>query len=81
MKTRQFFGWFLYAVGGFVAVLSGGCTVYFMMHNIMYSTDRGDLLIPLMVGGIPFVISLLWFFLGRALLRSGNDAKDEKPEI
>jgi hypothetical protein len=74
MKVKTFFGWLLLVVGAFVAVLSGGCTVYFMVQNIMNSTDRGDIVIPLAVGGIPCIISTLVYHFGKWLLR--KESKD-----
>lgn len=80
MNVRIFFGWLLLAVGGLVAVLSGGCTLFFVIGNIRSSTDHGDLLIPLAVGGIPFVLGILAYHGGRWLLRRGRSAAAEKKD-
>lgn len=80
MNVKTFFGGLLTAVGGIVAVLSGGCTLYFMMENIQNSTDRGDILIPLAVGGIPCVLGILAYLGGKWLLRRGRDAGGAKKD-
>jgi hypothetical protein len=75
----RFFGAILMAVGGLVAVLSGGCTAVFVglgLIEIATSKSRGEdlglLFSFLFVGAAPFAVGALLFFAGRAMRRAGR---------
>jgi len=76
---RQFFGGLLLAIGILIMTGSGLCTIVVIGMGLT-STSPGEALtmlaLPLIVGGVPFVIGLGMFFVGRALSRDpGGTAK------
>jgi len=69
---RQFFGGLLLAIGILIMTGSGLCTIVVIGMGLT-STSAGEALtmlaLPLIVGGVPFLIGLGMFFGGRSLLR------------
>lgn len=76
--TKRFFGALLMAVGGLIAGLCGLCTGGFIVvflvlafrGNSDFDSPMGAILFPLMQGGVPILIGLGLFFIGRRLYRS-----------
>lgn len=84
---KSVFGGILLAIGLLVMGLSGLCSGVFIV--MMFSEGSFDsetlsmLLMPLIIGGVPFVIGLGLFVLGRVLLREGRAeqaARDADPK-
>lgn len=76
---RQFFGGLLLAIGILIMTGSGLCTIVVIGMGLT-SANIGETLtmlaLPLIVGGVPFLVGLGMFFGGRALLRDpGSTAK------
>ena len=69
---RQFFGGLLMAIGILIMTGSGLCTIVVIGMGLS-SMSPGEALsalpLPLIVGGVPFIIGLGMFFGGRRLLR------------
>lgn len=78
---KRFFGGLLLAVGWLVAVTTGLCTGYFFLLFLLPTngpaTESLLLLLPLIIGGIPFLIGLALIWIGRRLLRE----KPNDPDI
>jgi hypothetical protein len=75
---QKLMGGCLLGVGILIAGLSGLCTLVVVGSSLMDSTTENMLpMIPavLIVGGIPLVIGLGMFFLGRYLLRTAPQDK------
>ena len=78
---RSLFGGLLLGCGLLIAGLSGLCTLLVVGGSLANTSTRGvsefASTIPavLIFAGIPFVIGLGLFFLGRYLLRSGREEK------
>lgn len=77
--VAAFFGWLLMCGGGLVAVTTGVCTVYFLAAPILQGGGVeyfGGLLswivLVMIVGGVPCLIGIGMFFLGRFVARRGN---------
>jgi len=70
---RQFFGGLMLAIGILIMTGSGLCTL-FVIGSGLSTMHIGEALtmlpLPLIVGGIPFLIGLGLFFGGRSLLRT-----------
>lgn len=73
---KSVFGGILLAVGLIVMTLSGLCSGVFitmmLAEGSLDSEMLSILLMPLVIGGVPFVIGLGLFVLGRVLLREGR---------
>ena len=74
-----FFGWLLMCGGALVAATTGTCTVYFLAAPILQGEGVdyfGGLvswiLLVMIVGGVPCLIGVGMFFLGRFVARRGN---------
>ena len=74
MSVKSFLGGLLMVVGGLMAALCGLCTVAVVLEG--FFGPRGELLtgpdlaiVGLFVGGIPTLIGLGIFLIGRALRR------------
>jgi hypothetical protein len=69
---RQFFGALLLAIGILIMTGSGLCTIVIIgmgLTSMRIGEALSELALPLIVGGVPFLIGLGLFFGGRALLR------------
>lgn len=66
MTVRSFFGGLLCLIGGLLALLSGGCSLFFVFGGM----DLESLPLVLLVGGIPFIIGLLLYKWGSSLLKA-----------
>lgn len=73
---KSVFGGILLAVGLIVMTLSGLCSGVFIVMMLAEGSFDSEMLsilmMPLIVGGVPFVIGLGLFVLGRVLLREGR---------
>ncbi|WP_029934723.1 hypothetical protein [Sphingomonas sp. UNC305MFCol5.2] len=70
----QLFGGLLLGVGILVMTCSGLCSlVIVVMGAGMVFQEPSVLLLPLVVGGIPFAIGFGMFHWGKWLLRQAND--------
>jgi hypothetical protein len=77
--VAAFFGWLLMCGGALVAVTTGACTVYFLAAPILQGGGLeyfGGLLswvmLVMIIGGIPCLIGVGMFFLGRFIARKGE---------
>ncbi|TAL36860.1 MAG: hypothetical protein EPN97_05990 [Alphaproteobacteria bacterium] len=77
MSLKVFFGMLLMIVGGLVALGAGGCTIIFAGSELWRHLEHGRmgragdvLLTASLVGGIPFLIGLGLFRLGRGMSRA-----------
>lgn len=73
---KSVLGGILLAVGLLVMGLSGLCSGVFVVMMLAEGSLDSEmlsiLLMPLIIGGVPFVIGLGLFVLGRVLLRDGR---------
>lgn len=70
MTVRGFLGGLLIFIGGTGALLSGGCTLSFMLGSVADSNfSAQNMGLFLMVGGIPFLVSLVVLWAGKAILK------------
>jgi membrane protein implicated in regulation of membrane protease activity len=77
--TRRFLANLLMAVGGLIALLCGGCTVFFLGAAIVAlfpggaSDNASTPLVPgitaILVGGLPTVLGVALFLWGRRMKR------------
>jgi len=84
----RFFGGLLMVVGGLMAALAGLCTVVFV-GSVVVEMGRGNqtifgetasfLMLSAVVGGVPIVVGVALFFLGRHLWRKSSAPKVEPP--
>ncbi len=64
MSVRVFFGALIMAIGWMFAVLTGGCTLFFLFQMLSDAITGNpyvgvsDISLLLMVGGIPFLIGV-----------------------
>ena len=65
MTVRKFFGGLLMVIGALAAVFTGGCTLFFLI--ITFADGLPDISIALTIGGVPFLISLVIFGLGKLI--------------
>ncbi|HSI17324.1 MAG TPA: hypothetical protein VK980_06115 [Sphingomonas sp.] len=73
---RQFFGGLLLAIGILIMTGSGLCTIVIIgmgLSSMSIGEALSALPLPLIVGGVPFLIGLGMFFAGRALARDPGD--------
>ncbi|MDE8653049.1 hypothetical protein [Novosphingobium album (ex Liu et al. 2023)] len=83
---RSFFGAALLGCGLLIAALSGLCTLLIAGGSLIdrSTADAREFfsLLPavLLIGGVPFLIGLGMFFLGRSLIRSADKAAVKEPE-
>ena len=86
--TGRFFGGLLMVVGGLMATLAGLCTVMFV-GSVVLEMGRGNqtifgesasfLMLSAVVGGVPIILGVALFFLGRFLWRKSSAPKVESP--
>lgn len=84
----RFFGGLLMVVGGLLAALAGLCTALFVgsvvldmgrgAQNVLNET-AGWLQASAIIGGVPIVVGVALFFLGRFLWRKSSAPKVEPP--
>lgn len=75
MSVRGFFGGLFLVIGGLTAILSGGCTVLFIIVFLNEALASGKdlsaffnaLWVPFMFGGIPFIAGVILFWIGRLI--------------
>ena len=77
--VRRFFAGLLMAVGGLIAVLCGGCTVFFLGTAILTSLRGGESsnasdalglgISAILFGGMPTVVGVALFLWGRRMKR------------
>jgi len=71
MTVKGFFAGALMAIGGLVAVLSGGCSLFFLGILIFEGSDvYVNFGTVAFIGGIPFAVSAVLFLIGRWLRSS-----------
>ena len=84
----RFFGGLLMVVGGLTAVLAGLCTTLFVgsvvveMGNgnqTIFDETAGWLQASALIGGVPLVVGLGLFFLGRFLWKKSSAPKAGPP--
>ena len=72
--VARFLGAGLLAIGVLMMVLCGGCGAFFLLFYLVdglaHPNDMPMALIPLVVGGVPALIGLGLFALGRSLRRT-----------
>lgn len=86
--TGRFFGGLLMVVGGLMATLAGLCTVMFV-GSVVLEMGQGNqtifgetasfLMLSAVVGGVPIILGVALFFLGRFLWRKSSAPKVEPP--
>jgi uncharacterized membrane protein len=64
MTTKSFFSTLLAVIGWVGALLSGGCTLLFLGSSGSSGNYQGAVLL---FGGVPFLLSLLFIWLGRKI--------------
>ena len=57
------------AVGALIAVLCGLCAGYFEIAFTSQGVNSDSFVLPLVLGGVPALVGVGLFFLGRALFR------------
>jgi hypothetical protein len=76
---KQLFGGLLLGVGLLIMTCSGLCSLVVVVLGFGQAVnDPSIIMLPLLVGGIPFAIGFGLFWGGRALLR--QDARDRAPD-
>lgn len=77
--VAAFFGWLLMCSGALVAVTTGACTVFFVLAPVLQGGGVGYfgglvswIVLVMIVGGIPCLIGIGMFFLGRLIARRGT---------
>ncbi len=76
MNGRRFAGWTLVVIGGLLALLTGGCTLYQAIQDFMgyYRSEIGPIYI---FGCVPFVIGVAIVWIGFVLLKPTHSARRE----
>jgi hypothetical protein len=75
---KSLFGGILLAAGILIAGVSGLCSLVILGMGVTEPSGVVDMLpIVLLVGGIPFLIGLGLFFLGRAMIRAARREAQE----
>jgi hypothetical protein len=70
----RLFGGLLLGIGLLVMTCSGICSLVVIIAGFSEAMrEPSVIMLPLLIGGVPFVIGLALFFWGRALLRNTND--------
>jgi len=69
---KKLLGAILLGIGILIAGASGLCSAVFLISSLTEPASLQAPLLILIVGGIPFVIGLGLFFIGRALIRSAD---------
>ncbi len=79
MTVKDFFSGALMAIGGLVAVLSGGCSLFFL-GILIFEGGGGYVHFETIsvIGGVPFAVSTVFFFTGRWLRSSKRN--EETPD-
>lgn len=84
--VARFFGWLLMGVGALVATTTGACTLYFLAASFAESGDMsywGGMLswivMVLIAGGLPCLIGVGVFLIGRAISRPRRGRRPEPP--
>ena len=80
MLARDFFGGLFLVIGGLIAILSGGCTLLFIIVFLNEALASGKdlsaffdvLWVPLLFGGIPFIAGVILFWIGRLIRGKRN---------
>ena len=68
MTLNRFIAGALIAIGALIFTLCGACTL--IVGGVMIS-DHGrpdDLILPLVIGGVPTVVGFVLFFIGRSMM-------------
>lgn len=72
----QLFGGLLLGVGILIMTCSGLCSLFVVVAGAgVVFQEPSAILLPLMIGGIPFAIGFGMFRWGRALLRKSRDTE------
>jgi hypothetical protein len=69
MSLNRFIAGALIAVGALIFTLCGACTL--IVGGVMIS-EHGhpdDLILPLVIGGVPTAVGFVLFFIGRTMMR------------
>lgn len=70
----RLFGGILLAVGILLMTVSGLCSLFVVIGGFQEALrDPSAIMIPAIVGGVPFLGGLGLFFAGRRLLRRANE--------
>jgi len=74
---RGLFGGLLLGTGLLFMTCSGLCSLAVVVMGFAEAMrDPSIIIVPLVVGGVPFVLGFGLFMWGRALLRQSNDPND-----
>lgn len=65
MKVRKYFAWSLWCLGLLTVFLSGACT---LVAFVIDDWAAADVELILLIGGPPFAVGLVLFFVGRAIM-------------
>ena len=77
---KSFFGGVLLAAGILIAGVSGLCSLVVLGMGVTEPSGLADVLpMVLLFGGVPFLIGLGLFFLGRSMIRSARRDGQEAP--
>jgi len=68
MTVKLFFGWLFLVVGGLLAAFSGLCSIVLLANNPNDPYVNAPMI--LIIGGIPCLVGIGLFFLGRFLKQS-----------
>lgn len=74
----KLFGGIFIAVGLIIMGLSGLCTGYFLLMFLTadgggFGGGAGALMLPLIIGGVPFAVGFGLFFGGRKMIQAANE--------
>jgi membrane protein implicated in regulation of membrane protease activity len=73
MTTKSFFSTLLAVIGWVGALLSGGCTLLFLGSSGSSGSYQGAIWL---FGGVPFLVSLLFIWLGRKISKKSTTAEE-----
>jgi hypothetical protein len=76
----MFFGMLLMAIGGLITLLCGLCSAGFLWLMMSESRNGGDIAGSLVtvgiIGGVPIIVGVTLFLVGRGLYRSSKPKPD-----
>jgi hypothetical protein len=84
----KFLGWLLMGVGALIALTTGACTAFFLTMPMLQgggSAGVGEVMgwvgLVLAVGGLPCLVGICLFFVGRAISRPRSRRRDGDPPL
>lgn len=70
--VTRFFGWLLVGAGALIMLTAGACSVFVVLSSLGYPEGLpGALMMVLLFGGVPILVGLALFAVGRRLARVG----------